>query len=108
MRPTARWRRSTPRIGSRGPEVRLGKTYRACSSPDRAFGSGPKGSRFDSCQAHYTPHSNVQPPTGIAPDEAIHRSCLRSSALLRFLFLQQLPLGPKPVLIVVAASLLRL
>src|SRR5438094_4684661 len=55
MRPTARRRRSTPRIGSRGPEFRLGKTYRACSSPDRAFGSGPKGSRFDSCQAH---HSN--------------------------------------------------
>ena len=52
MRPTARRPRSTPRIGSRGPEFRLGKTYRACSSPDRAFGSGPKGSRFDSCQAH--------------------------------------------------------
>src|SRR5439155_3004851 len=52
MRPTARRRRSRSRSGSRGPEFRLGKTYRACSSPDRAFGSGPKGSRFDSCQAH--------------------------------------------------------
>jgi hypothetical protein len=28
------------------------KRSRACSSPDRAFGSGPKGSRFNSCQAH--------------------------------------------------------
>src|SRR3989442_10936539 len=64
MRPTARWRRSTPRIESRGPEFRLGKTYGACSSPDRAFGSGPKGSRSDSCQAHFKPYSSApaRPP----------------------------------------------
>src|SRR2546429_5289268 len=48
-RPTRRSRIGT---GPRGPEFRLGTTHRACSSPDRAFGSGPKGSRFDSCQAH--------------------------------------------------------
>ncbi len=38
-------------IDSRRPHSKL-KRSRACSSPDRAFGSGPKGSRFDSCQAH--------------------------------------------------------
>src|SRR5437899_12703813 len=43
---------SSTATGPRRPEFRLGETYRACSSPDRAFGSGPKGSRFESCQAH--------------------------------------------------------
>ena len=38
---------------SRGAQSRLDYLARACSSPDRAFGSGPKGSRFDSCQAHH-------------------------------------------------------
>src|SRR5256885_2087849 len=51
--PRAR-RASLTQTGPRGPEFRLGKSYRACSSPDRAFGSGPKGSRFDSCQAHFS------------------------------------------------------
>ncbi len=39
------------RIEPRTPQSKLNRS-RACSSPDRAFGSGPKGSRFDSCQAH--------------------------------------------------------
>src|SRR2546430_1505206 len=52
--PRAR-RASLTQTGPRGPEFRLGTTYRACSSPDRAFASGPKGSRFDSCQAPFRP-----------------------------------------------------
>src|SRR5713101_1963975 len=40
------------KIDPRRPQSKLNRS-RACSSPDRAFGSGPKGSRFDSCQAHF-------------------------------------------------------
>src|SRR5258708_27545854 len=40
------------KIAPRRPQSKLNRS-RACSSPDRAFGSGPKGSRFDSCEAHF-------------------------------------------------------
>ena len=46
------------KIDPRRPQSKLNRS-RACSSPDRAFGSGPKGSRFDSCQAHQILNSGL-------------------------------------------------
>jgi hypothetical protein len=57
-----RWQ---PTFGPRGPQSRLVSRSRACSSPDRAFGSGPKGSRFDSCQAHS--YTDLYHPRQLAP-----------------------------------------
>src|SRR5436190_15605253 len=84
MRSTARWRQSSPRIGSRGPEFRLGKTHRACSSPDRAFGSGPKGSRFDSCQAHQISNSG-SPPDALRFRLFAHRMLTKCLVAITFL-----------------------
>src|SRR5437773_9835555 len=70
-RSTASRGQTTSRIEPRGPQSRLGKTYRACSSPDRAFGSGPKGSRFDSCQAHQNSDSK-RPRCPTAPADDLH------------------------------------
>src|SRR2546428_10950117 len=64
MRPTARRRRSTPRIGSRGPEFRLGRPIAPVAH--RTERSAPDRKAAGSIPARRTSKPDETPPNGFS------------------------------------------